>query len=69
MVECFVLTLVKPMTRRQLFNYLRDLEHERFINLTVEFTPQGKLAKITSGLQPEMAASAGGRVNWEGLLR
>jgi Cdc6-like AAA superfamily ATPase len=60
---------VKPMTGRQLFNYLQDLEHERFINLTVEFTPQGKLTKITSDLQPEMMVSAGDRVNWEELLR
>jgi Cdc6-like AAA superfamily ATPase len=60
---------IKPMTGRQLFNYLRDLEHGGFITLAVEFTPQGKLTKITSDLQPEMMVSAGNRVNWEELLR
>jgi len=60
---------VKPMTARQLFNYLQDLEREGFLKLSVEFTPQGKLTKITSDLQPEMMVSAGNRVNWEGLLR
>lgn len=60
---------VKPMTGRQLFNYLQDLAYNEFIRISVEFTPQGKLTKITSDLQPDMMVSAGAKIEWEKVLR
>ncbi|MEM2597726.1 MAG: AAA family ATPase, partial [Thermofilum sp.] len=59
---------VKPMTGRQLFNYLQDLAYNEFIRISVELTPQGKLTKITSDLQPDMMVSAGDKIEWEKVL-
>ena len=60
---------IKPMVGRQLFNYLQDLGHKGFLKLTVEFTPQGKLTRVTSDLQPEMMVSAGNRIEWKNILK
>lgn len=59
---------VKPMTGRQLFNYLQELEHEGFIKLSIELTPQGKVTKVSSDLQPDIMVSAGAKIEWKKVL-